>query len=191
MLNSNSLEFAREHITSYYDTDFYPKPFEYSALWYFWDEVQEFLLKTKLPETFSGLPRAIAWPKARGGYRVVHQLEPLDAITYVALVHSAARRISAARMGPEVACSYRIEVDDSSFFADGSGFSIYRERCEALPAQYAYVLSTDVSDFYNQIYLHRVHSAMGYAGIPTAECQDDEQFLTRLNNKASQGLPVG
>ncbi|ASV96717.1 RNA-directed DNA polymerase [Paraburkholderia aromaticivorans] len=191
MLTDDSLDFARAHITAFYDTDFYPKPFEYRALWYYWDEVKEHLQKVRPAELFVGPPKSIAWPKARGGYRVVHQLEPLDAIVYVALTHSVAEQIAEARMGPEVACSYRMSVDDSSFFGDGSGFNIYRARCEYLSEEFRYVLSTDISDFYNQIYLHRVGNAIESAtGDKNAGLQI-EQFITRLNNKASQGIPIG
>ncbi|MGF6369675.1 hypothetical protein OKW40_002425 [Paraburkholderia sp. RAU6.4a] len=191
MLTDESLDFARAHITTFYDTDFYPKPFEYSALWYFWDEVKEHLKKTQPNELFVGPPKAIAWPKARGGYRVVHQLEPLDAIVYVALTHSVAEQIADARMGPEVACSYRMSIDESSFFGEGSGFNLYRAQCEHLSGEYQYVLSTDISDFYNQIYLHRVGNAIESATGDHKAGFQIEQFITRLNNKASQGIPIG
>ncbi|CAG9243852.1 RNA-directed DNA polymerase [Paraburkholderia caribensis] len=191
MLTDESLDFARAHITAFYDTDFYPKPFEYGAFWYFWDEVKEHLKKAKPAELFVGPPKAIAWPKARGGYRVVHQLEPLDAIVYVALTHSVAEQIAEARMGPEVACSYRMSVDESSFFGEGSGFNLYRARCEHLSGEYRYVLSTDISDFYNQIYLHRVGNAIESATGDRNAGLQIEQFITRLNNKASQGIPIG
>jgi hypothetical protein len=191
MLTDESLDFARAHITAFYDTDFYPKPFEYGALWYYWDEVKDHLKKAKPAELFVGPPRAIAWPKARGGFRVVHQLEPLDAVVYVALTHSVADQIAGARMGPEVACSYRMSVDDSSFFGEGSGFNLYRARCEYLSGQYRYVLSTDIADFYNQIYLHRVGNAIESATGDRNAAFQIEQFITRLNNKASQGIPVG
>lgn len=191
MLTDDSLDFARQHISAFYDTDFYPKPFEYGALWYFWDDVKEHLLKTKENELFSGLPRSIAWPKARGGYRVVHQLEPLDAIVYIALTYSVANQISDARMGPSVATSYCIALDHSSFFSGGSGFDRYRKRCEQLSAEFKYVLSTDISDFYNQVYLHRVGNAIESATGDKKAGFQIEQFITRLNNKASQGLPIG
>jgi hypothetical protein len=191
MLTEDSLDFAQRHIRSFYDTDFYPKPFEYRALWYFWKDVKKYLLATPLAALFSAPPKTVAWPKARGGYRVVHQLEPLDAITYIGLVHAVAQQISDARMGPEIACSYRIDLDHSSFFSEGSGFSVYRRRCEQLSEKYEYVLSTDISDFYNQIYLHRVGNAVESAAPSTSAGKEIEAFISRLNNKASQGIPVG
>ncbi|UZE14341.1 RNA-directed DNA polymerase [Pseudomonas sp. B21-053] len=191
MLTDDSLEFARNHITSFYDTDFYPKPFEFSALWHSWAEVKIYLINTSLAQAHTTNPRVLPWAKARGGYRIVHQLEPLDSIIYTALVYLAAENIESSRMDSSTACSYRIEVDDNSFFAKGSGFSAYRESCERLGQIYEYVLSTDISDFYNQIYLHRVGNIIDSVGAPEGLGKAIENFLSRLNNKASQGIPVG
>lgn len=191
MLTDESLEFARNHITAFYDTDFYPKPFEFSSLWHSWAEVKNYLLTTNLANVHTTNPRVLPWAKARGGYRIVHQLEPLDSIIYTALVFLAAENIESSRMISSIACSYRIEVDDNSFFAKGSGFPAYRESCERLSGVYEYVLSTDISDFYNQIYLHRVGNVIESVGAPDGLGKEIEGFLSRLNNKASQGIPVG
>lgn len=190
-LTEDALEFARRHISAFYDTDFFPKPFEFSALWHCWEEVKTYLLKTPLKEVLSAQPKVVAWHKARGGYRVVHQLDPVDAIIYTALAYLIAGKVEAARMGPHVSCAYRIEVSSNSFFSRGSGFDIYRKNCERLAEEYDYVLATDISDFYNQIYLHRVRNALEDIGAESDLAQEIESFLMRLNHKASQGLPIG
>ncbi|MEQ6707374.1 RNA-directed DNA polymerase [Pseudomonas aeruginosa] len=190
MLTDDSLEFAKRHIQSFYDTDFYPKPFEFLALWHSWDGVKNFLLNTPLDQIHTAQPCTVPWAKAKGGYRVVHQLEPLDAIVYTALVYLAANDIERVRMDHSVACSYRIEPDRQSFFAKGSGFPSYRNSCEQLSEEYEFVLTTDVSDFYNQIYLHRVGNIVESVSSPRLG-KEIEQFLSRLNNKASQGIPIG
>ena len=41
ILTEQSLEFAREHIGKYYDSDFFPKAIEFDALWHQWDEVKK------------------------------------------------------------------------------------------------------------------------------------------------------
>ncbi|MFC4864027.1 RNA-directed DNA polymerase [Pseudomonas sp. MAHUQ-62] len=191
VLTDASLEFARNHITAFYDTDFYPKPYEFYALWHSWAEVKNYLLTTPLASVHTTNPRVLPWAKARGGYRIVHQLEPLDSLIYTALVYLIAEQVEAARMVPSIACSYRIEVDNNSFFSKGSGFPAYRESCERLGDIYEYVLSTDISDFYNQIYLHRVGNVVDSVGAPDKAGKEIENFLSRLNNKASQGIPVG
>lgn len=191
VLTDASLEFARNHIMVFYDTDFYPKPFEFYALWHSWAEVKSYLLATPLAIAHTTNPRVLPWAKARGGYRIVHQLEPLDSLIYTALVYLVAEQVEASRMVPSIACSYRIEVDDNSYFSKGSGFPAYRESCERLGDVYEYVLSTDISDFYNQIYLHRVGNVVDSVGAPDDVGKEIENFLSRLNNKASQGIPVG
>lgn len=191
LLTEDALEFARRHISAYYDTDFFPKPFEFLAVWHCWDEIKAYLLATPLKDVLSSQPRVLPWHKARGGCRVVHQLEPLDALIYTALVYLVAEKVEQARMGPEVSCAYRIEVSHNSFFSRGSGFDTYRENCERLASQHGYVLSTDISDFYNQIYLHRIRNGLEEIGTGAALAKEIESFLMRLNIKSSQGLPVG
>lgn len=191
LLTEDALEFARRHIGAYYDTDFFPKPFEFMAVWHCWDEVKAYLLATPLKDVLSSQPRVLPWHKARGGYRVVHQLEPLDALIYTALVSLVAEKVEQARMGPEVSCAYRIQVSSNSFFSRGSGFDTYRENCERLASQHSHVLSTDISDFYNQIYLHRIRNGLEEIGAGAALSKEIESFLMRLNIKSSQGLPVG
>lgn len=191
LITENALEFARRHIEAYYDTDFFPKPFEFLAIWYCWDEVKSYLLSTSLKDVMSSPPRVLPWRKARGGYRVVHQLEPLDALIYTALVYLVAEKVEHARMGPDVSCAYRIELSHNSFFSRGSGFDTYRESCERLASQHAYVLSTDISDFYNQIYLHRIRNGLEDIGASPSLAKEIEFFLMRLNIKSSQGIPVG
>jgi hypothetical protein len=191
LLTEDALEFARRHIHAYYDTDFFPKPFEFLAIWHCWDEVKAYLLTTPLKDILSNPPRVLSWHKARGGHRVVHQLEPLDALIYTALVYLVANKVERARMGPHISCAYRIEVSPTSFFSRGSGFDTYRRRCEYLASRHAYVLSTDISDFYNQIYLHRIRNGLEEISAGADVAKEIEAFLMRLNSKSSQGLPVG
>lgn len=190
-LTNEALEFSKHHILAFYDTDFSPKPSEFEAIWYCWADVKNYLLSKPLSDVFTAVPRALPWLKARGGYRVVHQLEPLDAIIYTALIHSVASDIESARMDATIACSYRIDLDRDSFFARGSGFTAYRSSCERLSEVYSYVLLTDVSDFYNQIYLHRINNSVASASGDAKLGLEIENFLSRLNNKASQGIPIG
>lgn len=190
-LTDEALEFAKHHIDAFYDTDFFPKPFEFHALWHSWTDVKSYLLATKLGAVSSDQPKVMAWHKARGGYRVVHQLDPIDAIVYTALTYLIADKVESSRMGPDVSCAYRIEITTNSFFSKGSGFDIYRKNCERLAKKYQYVLTTDISDFYNQIYLHRVRNALEEIGAESNLAREIESFLLKLNNKASQGLPIG
>lgn len=192
LISPDSLDFALRHISHYYDTDFFPRTEEFLAIEHSWCEVKNYILESNFDQILSAQPLVEPWPKPRSGFRIVHRLEPLDSIIYTALAKTVAPHVEIARASPEVACSYRISESDTSFFADGSGFHVYRERCENLSEVFPFVLSADISDFYNKIYLHRLQNAIQLAiDIPDGISKRIEYFLMSLNTKASQGIPVG
>ncbi len=134
----------------------------------------------------------IAKPKA--GFRVVHQLEPLDAIVYTALGCHIAEVVEAARMPVDshIDCSYRFSIADGSYFSSGSGWTNFTNKTEEYAAKYSHILVTDITDFYNQIYLHRLNNAIESSDAMMKPVADDiETFLSTLNSGSSQGVPVG
>lgn len=194
ILSEPALDFAKEHIERFYDSDFFPKPVEFQAIWHQWDDVKKELMSKNVSKLWVTPPRAMTIAKPKGGFRVVHQLEPLDAVIYTALAYEAAPSIEAARVPAteRVACSYRFKVDEGSFFSGGSGWSDYESRTEELLAQFSHVLVTDITDFYNQIYLHRLNNAIESSNASLKPLAADiENFLLTLNSKSSQGVPVG
>lgn len=192
LITSENLDFALRHISHYYDTDFFPRTEEFLAIAHSWDDVKQYILESDLDQILSAPPLVEPWPKTRNGFRIVHRPEPLDSIVYAALAKTIAPYVESARANPEVACSYRISASDTSFFSEGSGFHVYRTRCESLSSAFAYVLSADITDFYNKIYLHRLQNAIQLAtDKPAGISKRIEYFLTVLNTKASQGIPVG
>lgn len=194
ILKEESLEFAKKHIEKFYDSDFFPKTFEFEAIWHCWDEVKLELLSKNIGKLSITNPRTFTSKKPKEGFRVVHQLEPIDSLVYTALVHSVAEQIELSRVdvNNKVACSYRIKINDGSFFSNNNGFLNFATQSEELANKYKYVLATDITDFYNQIYLHRLNNAIESASQTSKNISDDiERFLSTLNNKASQGIPVG
>jgi Reverse transcriptase (RNA-dependent DNA polymerase) len=194
ILSETSLDFAREHIERYYDSDFFPKPAEFAAVWHQWDEVKHELLSRNVEKMWVNSPRVMAIQKPKGGFRVVHQLEPLDAIVYTALAHTVVKDVECSRMPVDlnVACSYRFDAHRGSFYAGGSGWPAFEQKTRQLAASYENVLVTDISDFYNQIYLHRLNNAIELANSSLRSIGNDiEKFLSTLNSKSSQGIPVG
>jgi len=194
IISEKALDFARDHITKYYDSDFFPKPVEFEALWYQWSDVKSELMSKNISKLWVTPPRAMTIPKPKGGFRVVHQLEPLEAIVYTALACEIAGSVEAARMpiNEKIACSYRLAVSDGSYFSGGSGWSDFSAKTEENALSFKNVLITDITDFYNQIYLHRLNNAIEVANVKLKPLADDiEYFLSTLNSKSSQGVPVG
>lgn len=192
-LTEDSIEFAKKHIESYYDSDFFPKGFEFEAIWHNWVEVKKYLLGSNIGKLRTKHPLTMASKKPSGSYRIVHQLEPIDTIIYTALAYLIIEPIEQARAQKEIACSYRFSVDDNGgFFEKNYGFKLFTDVIEKHSDNFKYILVTDITDFYNQIYLHRLNNAIERADPKLKNIADDiERFISSINDKASQGVPVG
>ncbi|WP_312950379.1 RNA-directed DNA polymerase [Superficieibacter sp.] len=191
-LTDDSVEFAKKHIEYYYDSDFFPKAFEFQAIWHSWEDVKKHLLGSNVGKFRTKHPLTMASKKPSGSYRIVHQLEPLDTIIYTALAYLITEKIEQVRAGENIACSYRFNIDEGGFFEKNAGFKMFTDMIMNLTNQYQYILVTDITDFYNQIYLHRLNNAIERADPSLKNIADDtEGFISSLNDKASQGVPVG
>ncbi|MBD2121787.1 hypothetical protein [Trichocoleus sp. FACHB-262] len=169
-LQDTSLEWALKHLTKYYDSDFYPKLFEYEAIAHHWSEVKNHIREIDLSNYVPRTPFSSLAFKAGGTFRVVHQLDPIDAIIFVSLVYEVSQSIEDYRIPAteRIACSYRIKanINGSFFDQDSDGWNNYIEKSEELVNLYpeGYILLCDITDFYNQIYLHRIQNIVSEAG---------------------------
>lgn len=197
VLKPQSIEWALRHIEQFDDTDILPTPFEFHAIGKDWPNVRRFLTTTDLQKHMPGSPMRFSFPKPAGGFRVVHQLDPLDAIIYLAATSEAAEAIERHRapVSERVACAYRIELTPGGkFFAPVNGWLDFHRRSRELTdcGKYRYVVRADIADFYNQIPWHGVATALSAAGLAHERAGAIEQFLMRLGGaNQTRGIPVG
>lgn len=194
-LSEESIEFAKKHINKYYDSDFFPKSKIFDNLWMVWPQIKNYLTNVDISDIDTTIPKTFAARKSRGGYRIVHRLEPINAIVYTALAYMIARKIESARMPKElkIACSYRICIsDDGDFFEKKNCYTDFNDKSKELSKKYQYVLQTDITDFYNQIYVHRLQNAIETADASLFEISNEiERFILKINSNTSKGIPVG
>ncbi len=194
-LTEESLEFAKEHIKKYWDSDFFPKSKIFEILWTVWPSVKSFLLDTDVSDLDTTIPQIYAVPKTKGGYRIVHRLEPINAIIYTALAYMVAEKIELKRVPKDdkVACSYRIKTtENGDFFENISFYSDFYDKSNELANKYKYVLKTDITDFYNQIYIHRLQNVIETVDSSFGEISITiEKFILKINSNSSKGIPVG
>ena len=197
-LKENHLEWALKHLLKYADSDLYPRIFEFQAISHNWQEVKNYLLSLDLEKYQPKSPMINLAPKPNGNYRVSHQLEPCDSLIYTSLIKEVCEVIEQSRI-PEsqnIACSYRIKPDmEGSFFSVDTGWNNYVSRTEELSKEFkdGWVIVADITDFYNQIYTHRINSLISEAGKGNFDEQAAliENFLMAINKKTSRGIPVG
>lgn len=194
-LSEASVTFARNHIFKFYDSAFFVKPFEFDSIWADWDTVKAHLLETEIQDFKVASPMIMAIPKPKGGYRIVHQLSPLDSLVYTALTYEIAEAVEHRRVSDDqgVACSYRIAItSDGSLFKEDKGYGTFYQKSFDLSERYSHVLITDITNFYNSIYLHRLQNAIESCNPDLGELSKEiEDFLLRLNNGPSIGIPTG
>lgn len=194
-IQETSLEWALLHLTRYYDSDFFPRLFEFEAIKRDWVNIKQYILGIDLEKYAPKSPLVYLAPKPNGNFRVVHQLDPIDSLIFTAMIYENSSLIEGFRI-PEyrnIACSYRIKPDlNGSFFEkDSTGYQEFTDMAEELAEEFedGYVLICDVTDFYNQIYLHRVNNVFTEAGSTIGLVL--ENFLSGLNTNISKGVPVG
>ena len=197
-LKENYLEWALKHLRKYSHSDFYPRIFEFAAISHNWQQVKEFIMSIDLDDYYPKSPIIDLAPKSNGIFRIAHQLDPIDSIIYTALVRELCETIESYRRpeSEKIACSYRIKPDvQGSFFASETGWDVFMSRSDELAKKYqsGYVIVADITDFYNQIYTHRIRNLIEEAGKGTLDEQARvmERFLFGLNKETSRGIPVG
>ncbi len=196
-LTEEALEFARAHIANFYDSDFYPKPFEYEAVWHNWAEVKEYILSKDINDIQIETPRTFCSLKPSGSFRIVHQLDPITSILYTAISYIVAEPIERLRPAKDkrIACSYRVNINKNKgiLFTYDSSYTNYIDKCVELSTAYQFALVTDIVDFYNQIYIHRVENAISVVEDDYARSLSKplEDLLMSISSGSSKGIPVG
>jgi hypothetical protein len=128
------------------------------------------------------------------GFRWVTQIEPFWNAYFLGLVISLADRIEAKRVpeSSEAVFSYRFGWDPvtQKMFRD-VGWRDYRRRSQELANQSGVVVQTDISDFYQRIYHHRIDNALARLGEPGDTPRRIIELLQAFQKNVSYGLPVG
>lgn len=166
-LRNDSLEWALKHIENYGDTDIFPVPFEYEAIRYLWDKntrelpngstLKEYLRNQDMLQwTVRDFRRSLT-PKHKYGFRLSTQLDPLDTLVYLALVHEIGEDIESKRIPAErnVSFSYRFNPDEDGRMFDseinyGSFLNYCNLKVDELMGDDSieYVVVADIADFF-------------------------------------------
>jgi len=193
-LRPNSLNWALEHALQYGDTDVFPLPFEYEALRHDWQNVRGWLEKEDILKWQVRPHRTLLSPKARHGFRVITQLDPLDFIVFAAILKELGQDIETHRvpLSQPVVFSYRFSPEkDGQLFDPDVGYAEFHAEVKELLSQYAYVAATDIADFYARIYHHRLENALQSATTRQSHVSAVMRLLAGWNETESFGIPVG
>ena len=197
-LQRQSIDWALKHALAHGDTDVFPVPFEYEALKHDWDRVGAELQQADALSWVTRPSRVLLAPKARHGFRVITQLDPLDFLVFAACVREIASDLEACRVPPADGrvFSYRVSLDgDGRLFDPEIGYRSFlqraREKLDERPDA-DYVAVTDISDFYSRIYHHRLENALASAAVSKKNhVKAIMGLLSGWNNSETYGIPIG
>lgn len=139
-------------------------------------------------------------PKSWLGFRIAHQLTATDNVIYLASLLDCAPMLEAARLPKEhnEAFAYRYAEGDSfRIFESGRGYhqwlahlSEFGGTENPLSEDHPAII-TDISDFYQRIYFHRLENVLEDAGCPTGPRELIKKIIKTTRARQSYGLPVG
>lgn len=196
-LQEGSLNWAINHALNIGDTDVFPAPFEYEAIRHDWDAVRSELAAVNVLEWVTRPARALLSPKAKYGFRVITQLDPIDFLIYSSLIYEISSDLEARRIPitDGVVFSYRVDTNqEGQLYSPDVGYRAFLNRCREKLHQYSdncIVATADISDFYSRIYHHRLENALRAATSRTSHVNAIMSLLSGWNGTETFGIPVG
>ncbi len=195
-----SIRFAVRNIASHGDTDVFPFPLE--NRWFADAEDDVVKLLVDLDRDFEKWIAEYPIIQERGlgavgytGFRAATQIDPVWNAYFLALAIELAEDIEKARLPAErgIVFSYRYRPDLANYtmFDRDLGWAAFHRSALAEAENYPFVLSTDISDFYQRVYHHRLDNALKQTSENKDAIGRVQGALFRLSNRTSYGLPIG
>jgi hypothetical protein len=139
-------------------------------------------------------------PKSWLGFRIAHQLTAADNVIYLAALLDCAPNLEASRLSKDgnEAFAYRFVADEPlRVFEPGRSYHQWlaylsdfggpeNPFSEDRPA-----IATDIADFYQRIYFHRVENVLQDAGCAKGPSDLVKKIIKSTRARQSYGLPVG
>ncbi|MGB5099724.1 MAG: RNA-directed DNA polymerase, partial [Methanothrix sp.] len=131
-------------------------------------------------------------PKDRFSFRVATQFDPIDSLIISAIIHQFGSKIEAKRIRKEIVHSYRFQPrTDGTLFDDlinwKSFWSYSLEKAKSAKT----IVTTDITDYYNQIYHHTVENQLELSGIPAQAVRSIMSLLAVPTQGVTRGIPIG
>lgn len=138
-------------------------------------------------------------PKSTLGFRIGHQLTAPDILVYTAAIIEAADGIQALRdrVSGDIPFSYKYDPDgEHLLFEKKRGYHNWLGSIADLGSGSPFkdaepVLETDISDFYQRIYSHRIDNLLADVGAPNRSAEAIKKIISVSRTKQSHGIPVG
>ncbi len=195
-LSPQSYDWALKHLLGEYDTDLFPLPFEVLSIDTLWGSLSEEFERLDLSNyTWRGGRRFIV-PKNLLAFRAATQLDPVDSLVMTALIYEHGAKLESSRLptSEKRVFSYRFAPSpDGRLYANNAAWQDFwsESKKKATTSPCEFVVITDISDFYNQIYHHVLERHFDTIALDEPVATAIKKYLQTLTDKVSRGVPVG
>lgn len=195
-LSENSIKTAISHLCRFGDTDIFPHLIELVYLSEKTDEIADQLKQYDVSNFQPSHSVEALAPKSRYGFRIANQLIMLDSLLFMAGTIEIAPDLENLKAPNNVfgPFSYRFEdrgngsiLEESRTYRDWIEFQLAQTSDETIES----VVFTDIADFYQRIYFHRIENVLRAASANKGVAYLIEKIIKKIRAKQSYGIPVG
>ena len=200
MISEASVRRAIDHLGSFGDTDLFPRLPEMRC---FLERPGIIAKDCRSLNIGQFMPVGVVetlTPKSWLGFRIAHQLTASDNVIYLAALLDCAPNLESARLPKDgnEAFAYRFSGNDSlRIFEPARGYHQWLAYISEFSgpenpfSQDRPAILTDISDFYQRIYFHRIENVLLDAGCPKGPSDLVKKIIKATRARQSYGLPVG
>ncbi|MER8388165.1 RNA-directed DNA polymerase [Mesorhizobium sp. M0166] len=200
MISEASVRRAINHLGSFGDTDLFPRLPEMRC---FLERPGTIAKDCENLNIGQYMPVGVVetlTPKSWLGFRIAHQLTASDNVIYLAGLLDCAPYLESARLPKDEneAFAYRFSEGESlRIFEPARGYHQWLAHLSGLSgpenpfAEDRPAIVTDISDFYQRIYFHRIENVLQDAGCPKGPSDLVKKIIKTTRARQSYGLPVG
>lgn len=199
-LKRDSIIWSLNHIRKFQDTNIFPFPFEYLAIFEFENEVISYLESLDIYSAGVRPYRTALVPKSQVGFRIATQLDPLDAIITNAVIYEIHEELEKTRIdcSNNRVFSYRLKPeDDGTLYNPEYSWDAFNNLTDQIAnsGEYDYITITDIADFFPSIYLHDIETNLREAVAESGKFAHAQVLINLIKamhgNQTHKGLPIG
>jgi Reverse transcriptase (RNA-dependent DNA polymerase) len=197
MISEASVRRAINHLGSFGDTDLFPRLPEMRCFLERPGTIAKDCERLNIGQYAPVSAIETLTPKSWLGFRIAHQLTAADNVIYLAALLDCAPNLESARLPKDdnEAFAYRFAEGESlRLFEPARGYHQWLAYLSEFGGPFAEdrpAIVTDIADFYQRIYFHRIENVLQDAGCPKGPSELVKKDIKSTRARQSYGLPVG
>lgn len=193
-LSEDSIAWAISHLYKESDNDLFPRQYELDIIEELKPHVISICKNIDIGNYKWNAARRFIIPKDDLSFRNATQLDIVDSILLGAIIYEFGSNIESKRIpsSQKTVFSYRfLPEQNGTLYGNKKAWESFWESCKIEASTSSHVVVCDISDFYNQIYLHTVENQLAECQIPNQIIKSIKELLISITQRSSKGIPIG